>query len=158
MRQNGDKKDSKSTSGILLKINDCPILWKSKKQDSVALSSCEAEFIATALAAQESVFVKNICLDLNFNTEIILFNDNKSSIQIIKNPKSSQRTKHISVKYNFIRDMIESKIIQLNYLSGSEIPADIFTKPLGKVKFSEIAKSLNLIKNQSQVEVLEDET
>ena len=112
-----------------------PICWKTSKQSTVALSSCEAEYMALALCVQESMFLfmllKSFFIEHNY---VNLYVDNQSAIFLAKNPIIKTRSKHIDIKYHFLREKIKSGIINLNYISTAENVADLMTKPCTKNK------------------------
>ena len=116
----------------MLQENGPLISWKSKKQAIVALSTCEAEYIALTYSIQESLFLKQLLCDmLNLcDVKVTIGVDNQSAIKLSKNPVSHQRSKHIDIKYHFIRDVIAKGIIELYYVPSQINVADLFTKPL----------------------------
>ena len=138
----GDIDDKKSTTGYIIKLNNCPISWLSKKQEVVATSSCEAELLALATITKEIIWTRNFIdeLTLNKNLQIQsqIWCDNQSTIQIAANDNTSGRTKHISIRYHFIKDYINDKSIQINWIGTNEQQADILTKPLAKVSFNNL--------------------
>ena len=111
------------------------ISWKSHKQQTVALSTCEAEYISLAIVVQESKFLKQLCKDMNIMIDDILINvDNQGAINLAKNPVNHQRSKHIDIKYHFIRSEIQNGNVKLQYVQTDNNVADIFTKPASRVK------------------------
>lgn len=130
--------DRRSTSGYCFTIqtNSSPISWKSQKQPIVALSSTESEYIALALAGQEAVFLRNLLSEIGFNQSIptVLSEDNQSCIALTKNPGNHKRTKHIDVKYHFLRNLTNNGVISVIYISTEIMIADILTKHLGRLK------------------------
>ena len=113
------------------------ISWASKKQPIIALSSTEAEYIAANLALQEALWLRTLLNDLNFLQEqpTVINEDNQGVIALCRNPKYHSRTKHIDIKYHFIREKIDNMEIALKYCPAEEMIADTLTKPLGKIKF-----------------------
>ena len=103
-----------------------------------ALSSAEAEYVAATLATQEAVWLRALLSDLGFPPQSAtrLNEDNKSCIEMAKNPKFHARTKHIDIRYHFVRESIENKDIELVYCKSEDMLADIFTKPLPGPKFA----------------------
>jgi hypothetical protein len=106
----GDIDDRKSTSGTLFFFGDCLVSWQSQKQRVVALSSCESEYIAAATAACQGVWLGRLLGDLLGTDPLVadLHVDNKSAIQLIKNPVFHDRSKHIEVRYHYIRNCAEN--------------------------------------------------
>jgi kynurenine formamidase len=113
------------------------VSWKSRKQQTVALSTCEAEYIALAEAVREGKFLRQLCLDLKVlqvSNSILVNVDNQGAIQLAKNPVFHKRSKHIDIKYHFIRSELELGTINVKYVASEDNLADIFTKPVGKTK------------------------
>ena len=143
----GDRDDRKSTSGYCFSMSNGLVSWRSNKQPCVALSTAEAEFVALASAAQEAVWLKLLLsyIDPDCNDDSISINeDNQSAICIAKNPKNNGRTKHIDIKYNFIRELINDGKINVNYCPTYSMLADIFTKGLPAARFIMLRESLGM--------------
>jgi hypothetical protein len=106
----------------------------------VAQSSCEAEYIAAATAACQGVWLRRLLDDLmNKEEERVVLNiDNKSAISLCKNPVHHDRSKHIDTKYHYIRECVEERKIEDNYVCTDDQLADILTKSLGPLKFLEM--------------------
>lgn len=135
----GGSEDRRSISGYCFQLNSTgPLIsWKSKKQNIIALSSCEAEYTALTYAIQEANHLQQLMSDI-LNVEkspAKLFVDNQGAMKLAKNPVQHQRSKHIDIKYHFIRSQIDVNII-LNYVPSSDNVADIFTKPVTKSKLA----------------------
>ena len=126
----GDINDRKSTSGYLFQISGAAVSWRSKKQTCVALSTAEAEYMALASAAQEAIWLRQLTADLNSRQPgaTIIFEDNQSAISMAKNPQFHGRTKHIGIKYHFIREQVNSGTVELRYCCTGEMVADMLTK------------------------------
>ena len=129
-----------------LSKSSAALSWKSRKQPTVALSSCEAEYMALASATQEALYLKQLLteIDPQFDkTKVItLFEDNQGTIALVNNPVYHQRTKHIDIRYHFIREQVHDKCINVEYLLTSLMIADCLTKPMGRVKLDFCIKSL----------------
>ena len=136
----GDLDDRKSTSGYVFLVNGCAVSWKSKKQSCVALSTTEAEYVALASAAQEAVWVRELTAQLKDHSPeaITIYEDNQSAISMAKNPQFHGRTKHIFIKYHFIREQVEKKAVELKYCPTEEMVADMLTKGLAKEQFQKL--------------------
>jgi hypothetical protein len=135
----GDVCDRRSISGYGFQLLDeGPLVsWRSRKQPTVALSTCEAEYMALTDAVQEAKFLKQLCVDLNIvqvSYSVLVNGDNQGAINLAKNPMYHKRSKHIDVKYHFIRSEVRTGSIVLAYIPTDENVADIFTKPVSKVK------------------------
>lgn len=139
------KEDRKSTSGYLFRVFGNVISWSSKKQSVVALSTAEAEYVAANSATCEALWLTKIMKDLGFkNLEPIVLNeDNQACIFMSRNPET-KRTKHIDIRYHFIRDCVWNQQIELKYIPTNEQLADILTKQLPRSTFEELREQLGL--------------
>ena len=128
---------TKSTSGYVISIAGCALLGRSKTQSTTALSSCEAEYISLALAAQEVVHCRQLLWDLKEDQQgaTVLLCDNVAACELTKSETHQQRSKHIAIRYHFIRECIKRGEIQVRWCAGQDNVADMFTKPLGRVQF-----------------------
>ena len=143
-----DKIDRRSCSGFVFTLSSGAIAWSSRRQSSVALSTAEAEYISLATASREAVWLGKVVTELlgESNKEPITMNvDNQSAIAVAKNSIVSCKTKHVDVKYHFVRDLVRNNIIKLQYCPTENMTADILTKPLDKVKFEKFRNMLGLI-------------
>jgi hypothetical protein len=135
----GDQERRKSTTGWVFTLAGGPISWSSKRQSVVALSTCEAEYMAACDAVKEAVWLKRFINDLNigisFDT-VPLHIDNDSTIKLAHNPEFHQRSKHIDIRHHYIRDCIESGDVTIKWIPGTENPADMFTKALSPQLFN----------------------
>ena len=106
-------------------------MWKSKKKPTVALSSCEAEYVALTFCIQEAKFLKQLLSDLEFkNVQIDVGVDNQGALLLARNPVFHERSKHIDIKYHFIREEIQKGNVNLFYVHTTNNWSDIFTKPV----------------------------
>ena len=130
----GDTGKRKSTSGYVFIFEGAAISWCSKRQPTVALSSTEAEYMAVCGATQEAFYLRALLLDLGYKQEMptIIYQDNQGSIAMLRNAIISQRTKHIDIKYHFVREKVEEKQITLEYIPIKKMVADCLTKPVTK--------------------------
>jgi hypothetical protein len=136
----------KSTSGVLFFLEKSPVSWQSTKQRVVALSSCEAEYIAAATAACQGVWLAQLLSELK-DSEVrvsVLRVDNKSIISLVKNPVHYDRSKHIDVRYHLIREYEQTCQIAMDFIRTEEQLGDILTKPLCKIKFRELCNKIGL--------------
>jgi hypothetical protein len=143
----GDIDDRKSTSGMLYCLGSCPITWSSGKQKVVSLSSCEAEYIAVAYGACQGVWLARLLKGLIGSKPgaPILRIDNKSAIDLAKNPVHHERSKHIETKYHYIRKSVEDGKICLEQVATGDQLADIMTKSLPHVKFQELRDRIGVV-------------
>ncbi|KAK3716452.1 hypothetical protein RRG08_057375 [Elysia crispata] len=135
----GNSEDRKSITGYCFTLSrKGPLIsWKSKKQQSVALSSCEAEYMAMSSATQEGKFLLALINDMNIDLHVHDFTlncDNQGAIALSKNPVHHQRSKHIDIRYHFVRNEISNGLMKVQYVPSEENPADVFTKPVSEVK------------------------
>jgi hypothetical protein len=143
----GDKDDRRSTTGYWFSFGKSSISWSSKKQNIVALSSCEAEYVAAAQAACQAVWLESLLeeLKINYVKPMRLNVDNKSAISLAKNPIAHGRSKHIETKFHFLRDQVsKEKLIVVHCRTEVQI-ADILTKSLRADRFKELRKMLGIM-------------
>ena len=125
----------------MFQIGGGAVSWRSKKQTSVALSTAEAEYVASASATQEALWMRQLSAELNgkLPTEaIVIFEDNQSAIAMTKNPQFHGRSKHIEIKYHFVRDKVAEGIVEIQYCPTTEMIADMLTKALPKDVFAKL--------------------
>lgn len=140
----GNSDNRRSTTGFLFTLYGSPISWKSKLQASTALSSVEAEYISLCAAAREAKWTRQLLFELGFpqDSATTIFEDNKGCISISGNDRTDTRSKHIDVKYHFVRQMIKLNQIQVEYLPTEEMVADMFTKPTSTIAFLKCRSSI----------------
>ncbi|KAH4050789.1 hypothetical protein HBI95_077750 [Parastagonospora nodorum] len=138
----------RSTTGWVVLFNGTAVSWSAKRQKTVALSSCEAEYVAAAEAAKEAIWMKNFVNELNIPsvkiTTIPVFIDNMSAMKLAKNPEFHARTKHIDIRHHFLREQVLSGNIRLIRVRTQENPADLFTKVLARPRFVELRERLGM--------------
>ena len=133
-----DKNSRKSTTGCLFTANGAPILWISKRQTCIALSSTESEYIALTHGGKESVWVSRFYSEYGAMTAqggMCLKTDSQSAMKLAKNPEYHDKTKHIDIRHHSIRSLIKKQQIILEYIPDSSQPADILTKAVTKENF-----------------------
>ena len=145
----GDSNDRKSTSGHIFFFGGMAVSWSSQKQSIVALSSCEAEYIAATSATCQAVWLSRLLGELMKDEAMKakLLVDNQSAITLSKNPVHHNRTKHIDTRYHFVRQCVEEKKIEVEFIRSEDQLADIFTKALGKGKFLEMRDRIGIRSN-----------
>ena len=142
----GDSNDRKSTSGYCFTLSNGIISWRSTKQTCVALSTAEAEYVALASSAQEAVWLGKVLNDLQSNNvPIMIYEDNQSAICLAKSNRNHPKTKHIDIKYNYVRDVLSKSLIEICYCPTDENLADIFTKGLPADRFCKLRLMLGMI-------------
>jgi len=109
----GDRMDRRSTSSYLFKFNGAAISWCTKKQPVTALSSCEAEYIASTFATCQAIWLDNVMKELKCEVKkpLKLNIDNKSAIKLAKNPIAHGKSKHIETRFHFIREQVTKGMI-----------------------------------------------
>lgn len=147
----GDIIGRKSTSSYLFLLNNNIISWLSILQKTVALSSCEAEYMAFKEAIKELIYLNNLTsyfsnlLNIPINNKTpLLLTDSESALKLANNPEFHKRSKHIDITYHFIREAILEKKANLVYVSTKNQLADGFTKGLDNTKHKAFIKALNL--------------
>ena len=143
----GDVKENvRSTSGYVIKVGTAAVSWSSKVQPFVALSTAEAEFIAAVEAGKEIFWMRNILKEFGYNITgpSTLYCDNQSAIQVAKNPEHHGRMKHLDLRFFWLRDTVESGAISISYIPTAEMPVDLLTKPLPRIKVEQFWKLIGL--------------
>ena len=142
----GCKVDRKSTSGGCQFLGRSLVSWSSKKQNSVALSTAEAEYISAGSCCAQLLWMKQTLLDYGVKfDEILLLCDNESAVKIASNPVQHSRTKHIDIRHHFLRDHVNKGDIKIDGIGTDDQLADIFTKPLDESRFCKLRNELNII-------------
>ena len=113
---NVDDDDGKITTGHVFYLNDGPVTWCSQKQEIVALSSCEAEFMAATEVAKQAIWLQELLGEIIGKAckKVTIRVDNKSAIALTKNPVFHCRSKHIHRRFHFIRECVENEQLKLN--------------------------------------------
>ncbi|KAG6501588.1 hypothetical protein ZIOFF_041471 [Zingiber officinale] len=142
----GDLDGRKSTSGMTFYFNESLVSWNSQKQKTVALSSCEAEFMAATTATCHALWLRSLISELTGEKPkpVTLFVDNKSAIALMKNPVFHGRSKHIDTRFHFIRECVENGQIVVEFINTGEQRADVLTKALLGVKLAVMRQLLDV--------------
>jgi hypothetical protein len=140
--------DWHSVSGYLFQINGGPVSWSSKKQHVIALSSTEAEYITLTHALKEVVWLRSLLGEI-YDDELLdravtVFSDNKSAISMVKNNIFHSRMKHIAIRYHYIRELYEMKILDISFHGTEDMLPDMFIKPLSCPKVEHLSKLVGL--------------
>ncbi|XP_074327098.1 secreted RxLR effector protein 161-like [Apium graveolens] len=138
--------DRRSTAGMVFYLNESLVTWVSQKQRCVALSSCEAEFMAATAAACQAVWLRKLLSQVTdeYVDPVVIYIDKKSAIDLAKNPVFHGCSKHIDIRYHFIRECIERGEIIVKHVSSENQKADILTKALVTVKFERMRRLLGV--------------
>ena len=143
-----DPDDRKSHTGMIIKLATGPICWTSHKQKTVALSSTEAEYMALSDSCRQLMWLKSLFSEIGITIAVLpLCGDNQGSIFLGSNPVQERRTKHIDIRYHYIRECIESKEIELFYVPTDDNIADVLTKNLALIKFQKFRDNLGILFN-----------
>jgi Reverse transcriptase (RNA-dependent DNA polymerase) len=144
----GDTATSRSTSGFVFNLGSGAISWSAKRQPTVSLSTCEAEYAGQTQASKEAVWLRQLLRGLNPADEIpyatIIYCDNQGAIALAKDPRFHPRTKHIGIQHHWIREKIGDGTIKLEYVTTAKQVADGLTKPLPKGPFEAFRTALGL--------------
>ena len=137
--------DRHSTSGNVMLIAGGAVSWLSKRQATVALSTAEAEYVSLTTMIQEAIWIRRLlqCFGEKDDT-ITVFEDNQGVIKMAQNPVMHSRTKHIDIRYHFIRETIADGTVTLRYCPTKDMIADCLTKSLSKGRFEMLRKKLGL--------------
>jgi hypothetical protein len=141
-----DKVDRKLTSGACQFIGRSLVSWSSKKQNSIFLSTAEAEYISAASCCTQLLWMKQTLKDygVSLGTVLLLCN-NESAIKIANNPVQHSHTKHIDIRHHFLRDHVARGDIALSHVSTNHQLVDIFMKPLDEARFVELRNELGIL-------------
>ena len=143
----GDLDDRHSTTGNIFMMGGGPVSWLSKKKAIVALSTSEAEYVALSFATQEVVWLRKLLItDLKSTSQkpTVLMEDNQGAISIAKNPVAHARTKHIDIRYHYIREAVQNGTINLCFCPSENMIADLLTKPLPRGRFTMLRDAMGL--------------
>jgi hypothetical protein len=143
----GDVNTRRSTSGYAFQLGKATITWSSRRQATVAKSSTEAEYVALSAAASECIWLRRLVsnLGMDVTTPTTIYEDNQGAIDIAKNPKHHDRTKHIDVSHHFVRERVASKELYVEHCPTGEMTADILTKGVTAVKFRKFRDMLGVM-------------
>jgi hypothetical protein len=130
--------DRRSTSGYLIYVDGSLVLWGSKRQATVALSTMEAEYMAISAALEEIKWLKQFLQEIGETVEepVICFTDNTAAKLVSQSEIGSKRTKHIDIRHHFIKDAVESGLLKIEWISTENQLADMMTKSLPKERFN----------------------
>ncbi|KAG7585373.1 Reverse transcriptase RNA-dependent DNA polymerase [Arabidopsis thaliana x Arabidopsis arenosa] len=137
---NVDEDDGRSTTCHIFYLNESPITWCSQKQETMALSSCEVEFMVATEAAKQAVWLQELLGEITGRPceRVLILINNKSTIALTKNLVFHGRSKDIYKRYHFIRECVANEQVEVEHVPGEEQKADILTKALGRIKFKEM--------------------
>ena len=154
-----DHETRRSTSGYIFNVGSGAISWSSKRQPTVALSTCEAEYMGQTQAAKEAIWLSGLLDDLlpGIPNELpalgapaycfaatIICCDNQGAQALAKNPTSHARSKHIDIQHHFVREKVQDGTLELQHVASNDQIADGLTKPLPKDKFLKFRRDVGL--------------
>jgi hypothetical protein len=142
----GCKVERRSTSGTFQLLGRSLVSWSSKKQNSVALLTAKAEYIAAGSCCAQILWMKATLNDFEIKfKQVLLLCDNESAVKLTNNPAQHSRTKHIDVCHHFIRDHQQKGDICIESVGTDDQLADIFTEPLDERRFYKLRNELNIL-------------
>ncbi|KAJ9557809.1 hypothetical protein OSB04_012423 [Centaurea solstitialis] len=142
----GCKLDRKSTSGACQFLGNKLVSWSSRKQNCVSLSTAEAEYIAAACCCSQVLWMKTQLADFGYTmNQIPIYCDSQSAIQITANPVQHSKTKHIDIRYHFIRDHVEKGNIELYFVESDLQLANLFTKAFDEKRHFFLLSKLGML-------------
>jgi len=143
-----DQSNSRSTTGYLFSSFGGLICWKSRLQPTVAMSTTEAEYIASSDATRQAIWLPNLLPDISFGQSLplVIYNDNQGCIALIVNdPENHEETKHIRIRYHSLQEkVVEFKTISLVHIASENSLADLLTKYIPRDKFIQLRDGLHL--------------
>ena len=144
----GNADDRRSISGYVFLAGDGAITWCSRKQTTIALSLTEAEYVALSEAAQEACWLRSLYSELGLLQEevpTLIRGDNEGSIAMAKNPQFHKRSKHIAIRWHWVRDLVQEGKIYVNSCRDPEQTVDVLTKALPRPKHQKHASDMGLV-------------
>jgi hypothetical protein len=154
-----DHTNRRSQSGFFIVLADGAITWTSRAQKTIALSSTEAEYMALSDCSRQVVWIRTLLWELGYRLKPIpICGDNQGSIFIASNPVTEKRSKHIDIRFHYIREVVERKLAEIYFIDGEENPADLLTKNLGSVKFLKFRPAYGLTFSKRVLALSDDET
>ncbi|KAL5766903.1 hypothetical protein ACOSP7_017520 [Xanthoceras sorbifolium] len=144
----GDLDRRRSITGYVFTLGDTAISWKATLQSTVALSTTEAEYMAVVEAIKEAIWMRGLFGELSLDHKVIVVHcDSQSAIHLTKDQMFHERTKHIDVKYHFVRDIISQGDISVKKIGTADNPADMLTKSLSVSKFRHCLNLVGIYQN-----------
>lgn len=142
-----DKTNRKSNSGHVFLINGAAVCWSARKQSLVALSTCEAEFVALSEACRAASWIRKLLIDMkeSMTKPTTILEDNQSCLNLVEQEERlSDRSKHIDTRFHFVKDYIKSGLVACKYCPTEKMLADVLTKPIAAAKFKQFRSHLGL--------------
>ena len=144
-----DVETRRSLGAYIFLLYGGAISWTSKRQQSIALSSCEAEYMAQTQAAKEAIWLTRLLAELDVglglpSKPVLIKADNQGAIALTKDPRFHSRTKHIDIQWHFVRDQVEIGAVMFEWVATNKMAADGLTKALSNDKFSAFVRQIGL--------------
>ena len=144
--QAGNADDRKSTSGGYFYVGNNLVSWMSKEQNSISLSTAEAEYIVAGSCCTQLLWMQKLLHDYGICKEhLTIYYDNTSTINISKNPVQHSQTKHIKIRHHFIRELVKDGTLTLEFIHTDDQKANLFTKPLDSKQFEFLRQNIGVI-------------
>jgi hypothetical protein len=143
----GDIGTRRSTTGYIYLYRGTAISWNSKLQKTVALSSCEAEYMALKEAIKEQLYIRALTKEIPYLRDLpsyTLYTDSHSAIELAKNPLFHYRTKHVDIQYHFVRENVQNQVTLLEFIPTEGQLADALTKTINQAKWLRFIKAIGL--------------
>jgi hypothetical protein len=148
----------RSRSGFVFFIGSSLISWGSRKQQVIALSTCEAEYYALTEGAKEAIHLKKLVWEIQnqepfpddlFLPPVKLYCDNQSTIFVSKNPAEHRMMKHVDLRYKWIQERVNDGEFEICYIPTKDQIADLFTKPLNKLQHENLTTLCGVLQDQT---------
>lgn len=149
----GDVETRRLTSLYIFELSNGPVTWSSQRQKLATLSTTESEYVAASTAVREAIWLRKLLGDIKYpcSGATVIKVDNQSAIKLVKNPEFHKRTKHIDIKYHYIREKYGEGSIVIEYVSTIYQKADIFTtKAMPRNRFKLLHHELNIVEPSTQ--------
>jgi hypothetical protein len=146
-----DTQDRRSTMGYVYTLNGAAVTWAARKQQSIATSTTEAEYVGLCNAAKEAVWIRNLLRGIGRDgyaggtLAIRILGDNQSALRLVANPEFHSRSKHIDVQYHYTRELVEDGVVSVEYVPTAGMAADCLTKPLKKAQLEANLAAMGLV-------------
>ena len=138
--------DRKSTSGGCFYVGNNLVSWMSKKQNSISLSTVEAEYIVAGSCCPQLLWIQKLLHDYGIcQKHLTIYCDNTNAINISKNLVQHSKTKHIEIRHHFISELVEDGTLTLEFIHTDDQKADLFTKPLDSKRFEFLRQNIDVI-------------
>ena len=130
----------------MFKVGSGVVSWNSKRQQTMTMSTVEAEYMATSHGTKEAIYLRQLMADVRCRQEetTMIMCDNQGCMSLSKNLTHHSRTKHIDVQYHFIQEKLETGVIELKYCQSEHIVADVLTKALARDRHQRLVMAFGL--------------